>query len=180
MSCPAAETAAAWLIGQLSESESETFEQHYFECEACFERARRLERTLQVLTQGLPFTLTPPRREALLAQGPLQSVDVEPGQRALLHLSSNAPAALWVMHFAAPAVERVDLEARSSTDEKLFAVEDVAFDAEQSRVYMPCQLHYQHVFPGESTLVITLTSRAPDGTARELGRYILDHRYDSA
>ena len=36
MSCPTLETAAAWLLDALTDSESEAFEEHYFGCERCW------------------------------------------------------------------------------------------------------------------------------------------------
>jgi hypothetical protein len=179
VSCPTPETAAAWLLGELAETEAEAFEQHYFECTACFESVQRLERTAQVLSVALPFTLTRARRDALVARTPLRSVSLQPGERATLQLSADEPAGLWVMCFTGPTVERVDLEARSASGQMLFGLADVAFDAEQGRVYMPCQIHYQYVFPNASTLVVALSSPEAGGGARELGRYILDHHYDS-
>jgi hypothetical protein len=179
MTCPAPETAAAWLQGELSDAQAEAFEQHYFECAACFERARRLEHTLLTLAECLPFTLTRARREALVARRALPVVDVKPGEQATLRLDAEQPAALWVMHFTASSVERVDLEARAIDGQLLLGLKDIACDLEQGRVYMPCQLHYRDNFPGETTLVVRLTSPDLAGGERELGRYILDHQFIS-
>jgi len=182
VSCPTTETASAWLLGELSdaEAEAEAFEQHYFGCDACFARVEQLERTLAVLTQGLPFTLTPARRDALLARVSLPLVDVEPGQRATLRLSHSAPSGLWVMHFAQPSVARVDLEARNANGQVVFGLSDVAFDAVQGRAYMPCQIHYQAIFgQQEPTLLVELCSVDVSGARRKLGEYILDHELDS-
>lgn len=173
------ETASAWLLAELSEAEAETFEQHYFACDACFARVQRLERTLAVLSSGLPLTLTRARRDALVARAPLPIVEVEPGQRALLRLSHAVPSGLWVMHFTEPSAVRVDLEARSSSGQVLMRLADVAFDAEQERVYMPCQIHYQARFgPQETTLVVALSAVDAGGTSRKLGEYFLDHELE--
>jgi anti-sigma factor RsiW len=180
MTCPTLETASAWLLGELSETEAEAFEEHYFACDACAARVQRLERTLAVLSRGLPFALTPARRDALLARGSLPAVDVAPGQRATLRLSRSAPAGLWVMSFTEPSVVRVDLEARSTSGQVLISLPDVAFDAERGRVYMPCQYHYQARFgPQESTLVVQLSSLDESGATRKLGEYFLEHEFES-
>jgi hypothetical protein len=174
------ETAAAWLLGELSETEAEAFEQHYFVCDTCFARVQRLERTVAVLSASLPMTLTPARRDALVARGTVSVVEVEPGQRASLRLSHAAPSGLWVMHFAEPSVTRVDLEARRASGQVLMGLPDVAFDAEEGRVYMPCQIHYQARFgPQETTLVVSLSAVDASGGSRKLGEYFLDHEFES-
>ncbi len=180
MSCPNPETAAAWLLAELPEAAAETFAEHYFECTPCWERMQRLERTLKVFADGLPFTLTPLRHQLLSARGNFPSVEVQPGKRATLHLSAAEPQACWIMRFAGPPVARVDLEASTLDGQRLFGLADVAYDAEHGCVYMPCQIHYQHAYPGQSLLVIRLSSPDAAGGERELGRYFLDHQFDSA
>jgi anti-sigma factor RsiW len=180
MSCPSLEAVAAWLLSDSSEAEQEAFEEHYFGCQACWARVQRLERTLQVLSRGMPVTLTRARHDALVAREPLPMADVQPSGRATLRLSRVAPAGVWVMHFSEPSVARVDLQGRSSSGQVLFGLLDVAFDAEQRRVYMPCHLHYQHSFGGQdSTLVVELRAVDPGGAQRKLGEYILDHEFES-
>ena len=53
-------------------------------------------------------------------------------------------------------------------------------DAEQGRVYLPCQIHYQARFgPQETTLVVALSSVDASGGSRKLGEYFLDHEFES-
>ena len=65
MTCPSLETVAAWVLGDLTDDEGAAFEEHYFGCEACFDRAKRMQELIQKLETSLPPILTADRLAAL-------------------------------------------------------------------------------------------------------------------
>jgi anti-sigma factor RsiW len=177
-SCPNLETVAAWCLGELPEPAAEGFEEHYFACERCLEQAERMLRLVAQLRVSLPPVLTAERRRALEAARPaLPAVRVQPGERAWLRMSKDAPVGLWLMQAGLQGVTRVDFEARTPEGELMFALRDVPFDAARGEVALACQLHYRALsMPTEMHAV--LTADGPGGQ-RPLGRYILDHEFES-
>jgi len=177
VTCPTLETAAAWVLDELPTAEAEHFEEHYFGCDACFRRVVDIERAKQQLATSVPPLLTERRLEALTAERRLETVHVEPGARALIELGGDRSVGVWIMHAALADVSRVDLEARGESGDVVFAFNDVPFDRARGQVLLACQLHYR-ALPGGPKLLVQLREPAEAG-GRELGRYHLDHRFDS-
>jgi Putative zinc-finger len=178
MSCPTLETVAAWVLSELLPEEAERFEEHYFGCASCFHRALRIEQLAKQLATRLPPLLTSERHAALASGGRLETVHVAAGQSAQLRLSRVSAVGVWILHAALDGVGRVDLEARSAEGRLLFAFNDVPFDAERGQVLLACQLHYR-ALPMDPKMFVQLRESDEAG-GRELGRYILDHQFDSA
>ena len=180
MTCPTLETAAAWVLDELPTDEAERFEEHYFGCGSCFQRALSIERAKKHLATSVPPLLTQKRHEVLAARRRLEAVHVQPGASAVIQLDEQRAVGIWIMHAALEGVTRVDLEARGDNDDVVFAFNDVPFDQERGQVLLACQVHYR-ALPGGPKLVVKLTEPAGVGErGRELGRYILDHQFDSA
>jgi hypothetical protein len=179
MSCLALEAVAAWCLGELPEPAAEAFEEHYFACERCLEQAERMLRLVVQLRSSLPPVLTVERRRELEAARPaVPAVRVRPGERAWLRMSKDAPVGVWLMQASLLGVTRVDFEARTPDGELMFALRDVPFDASRGEVALACQLHYRALsMPTEMHAL--LTGDGPDGQ-RPLGRYILDHEFESS
>jgi hypothetical protein len=178
MSCPPLELVAEWCLGELPAAAAERFEEHYFGCDRCFEQATRMQAAVEQLRASLPPVLTPERRRALERREPrLSTTRVAAGERALLHLSQQQPLGIWLMQAPLAEVTRVDFEARDTDGELLFALSDVPFDASRGEVVLACQLHYR-ALPMSTQLHVRLTATSPNGS-QELGRYILDHQFDS-
>src|SRR5262249_3332905 len=100
---------------------------------------------------------------------------VEPGATGLLRLDSHAPVGVWVMHCDLKGVTRVDVETRTPSGELLFTVTDVPFDQERGQVLLAGQLHYRSL----PALLHAPLSERVSGNRRELGRYILDHQFET-
>lgn len=182
MSCteqapPTLETIAAWCLGELDAASAERFEEHYFGCDSCFERARRMQNLIEQLRASLPPVLTADRRRALEGSQPVRAVRVAAGARATLHMSPTAPLGLWVMQAPLEQVTRVDFEARSREGSLMFALSDVPFDAQRGEVVLACQLHYRVVLGRDQEMHVRLTGTSPSGR-HALADYILDHRFD--
>ena len=177
MTCPTLETAAGWVLDELPAGEGERFEEHYFGCDSCFQRALHLERARKQLATSVPPLLTQKRHAALAARQPLEAVHVEPGASAVIHLGQQRAVGIWIMHAALEGVTRVDLEARGDNGDVVFAFNDVPFDRERGQVLLACQVHYR-ALPGGPKLVVQLRETTEVG-GRGLGQYILDHRFDS-
>ena len=91
MTCPALETIAAWLLGELDSDETVRFEEHYFGCDACLARAERMERLIGEVATSLPLFLTETRRRRLEGERPgLPIVPVEPGGEGTIRLGPRA------------------------------------------------------------------------------------------
>lgn len=178
MTCPTLETCAAWSLDELSETDAEAFEAHFFGCTRCFTHAQRLQRLVVGLRSALPPFLTKERQKNLAAtRGSLPAVHVAPGEQATIRLGGSTPVGIWVMHAALADVERVDFEARAADGSLLFAVSDVPFDRERGEVLLACQLHYR-ALPMGPDLFAKLSARHGAET-RVLGEYILNHEFDS-
>jgi hypothetical protein len=121
--------------------------------------------------------LTEQRHAALEARRRLETVHVQPGASAVIQLGQDRAIGVWIMHAPLEGVTRVDLEARGENGDVIFAFSDVPFDRERGQVLLACQLHYR-ALPGGPKLAIELREPA-DAGGRELGRYILDHQFDS-
>lgn len=182
MTCPNLETAAAWVLGELPEAEAERFEEHYFGCDSCFQRAMALEHARKQLATSLPPLLSVERHQALAAQRPLEVVHVEAGATGVIKLDSATVFGIWILHAPLEEVKRVDVEVRPEEGDFLFEFNDVPFDRERGQVLLACQLHYRTV-PGGPRLNVRITG-ATDAAGREggreLARYILDHEFESA
>jgi anti-sigma factor RsiW len=175
MTCAALESIAAWVQGELSEVDSDAFEEHFFGCDACTSNARRLLRLVGQLASALPPVLTPERRRALGARHPrLPAVDVEPGQRRQLRIGETQPVGVWLIRAPLAGATRVDLEA-SAGGTRLFYLADVPFDAMRGEVVLACQAHYSALPP---VLEVTLRASGPDGP-RPATEYILDHDFEN-
>jgi hypothetical protein len=178
MSCPSLERVAEWCLGELPEAATESFEAHYFSCDRCFEQATRMQNAIEQLGASLPPVLTPERRQALEGREPgLPAIRVSAGERATLHLSEQQRLGIWVMQAPLGDATRVDFEARSPDGQLMFALRDVPFDPRRGEVVLACQVHYR-ALPLSQEMHVRLTATGPSGS-QELGRYILDHRFDS-
>ena len=177
MSCPSLETAAAWSLGELGEGDAEEFEAHFFGCDRCFESAQRMTQVREQLREALPMVLTAERRRALEAKGPIVTVPVKPGGRALLRLGTNDVNGLWLMQAPLTGAERVDFEARTPEGELMFALSDVPFDAERGEVVLACQLHYR-AMEGSQEIHARLSATDANGK-RPVADYILEHQFES-
>jgi hypothetical protein len=174
---PTLETIAAWCLGELDDTNAERFEEHYFSCDSCFERARRMQNLIEQLHASLPPILTADRRRTLEGSQPVRAVHVAAGARATLHMSATAPLGLWVMQAPLEQVTRVDFEARSREGALMFALSDVPFDGQRGEVVLACQLHYR-VLGLDEEMHVRLTGTSPSGR-HALADYILDHRFEA-
>jgi anti-sigma factor RsiW len=178
MTCPHLETIAAYTLDELGEEEQVAFEEHYFGCDACLAQAERMQRLVAELQATLPAVLTRGRRERLEASHPRPAaVDVQPGETASIRLAGDAPVGLWVMHAPLAGAERVDLEAHDASGNPLFTLRDVPFDAERGEVVLACQVHYR-ALPGVEKMRASLIATDAKGP-RQVGEYLLDHRFES-
>jgi hypothetical protein len=173
---PSLEAIAAWCLGELDPPAAERFEEHYFRCDACFQRARHMQRLIEQLRASLPPLLTADRRSALESSQPVRAVRVPAGARATLHMSASAPLGIWVMEAPLEQVTRVDFEARSREGALMFALSDVPFDVQRGEVVLACQLHYRALGLDEE-MHVRLTGTSSSGR-HAIGHYILDHRFD--
>jgi hypothetical protein len=178
VTCPDNQTLAQWVLGELSEAEGSSFEEHYFVCDTCLERAQGLMGMVERLRASLPSVLTAERRRRLEADVVgLSVVDVQPGQRAAMRLGRTLPLGIWVMHAPLERATRIDLEACAPEGHVLFTLEHVPFDKERGEVVLACQLHYRALHtPAE--LHVRLMANGPAGR-RPVGEYILDHEFES-
>lgn len=176
MSCPSSETAARWLLHELSEDEAQAFEEHYFGCDACLARVAAVERSRSLLQRTLPTILTPARRQEL-ERGPqaIPAVHVHAGERQLIRLGADAPIGFWVLHADLANAERVDLAVFDETGAPVISLRDVPFDAARGEVVLACQTHYRHLRPG-TQIQAELTAHSAD-EQRAVGRYVLDHEF---
>lgn len=172
------ETIAAWCLGELDAAAAEHFEEHYFACDSCFERARRMQNLIEQLRASLPPVLTAERRRALEGSRPVRAVHVAAGARATLHMSPSAPLGIWLMEAPLGQVTRVDFEARSREGALLFALSDVPFDVQRGEVVLACQLHYR-ALGLDQEMHVRLTGTSASGR-HAIGHYILDHRFDES
>ncbi len=178
MTCPALETIAAWVLGELPALAAEPFEEHLFGCVACTRNAERRERLVAQVAGALPYVLTPERRRGLALRHPrLVVVDVEPGQRGMLRLGKATSLGVWVLHVPLDAATRVDLEASAADGSALLSLPDVPFDAARGEVLLACHLHYG-ALPGGSEMFVRLTATRTDGE-RPVGEYVLDHEFEN-
>ncbi len=180
MSCPPLETVAAWTLGELDEAASAAFEEHYFACDRCFQRAENMRRVHDKLERALPALLNRSRRERLEQAVPeLVTVRVAPGGQAQITLGEKRPFGLWVMQAPLVGAERVDVEVTFADGSPLFSVMDVPFDTERGEVVLACQTHYRHLHPpGSMDLHVRLSKVSAQG-AEPLGEYILEHVFES-
>lgn len=179
MSHPTLETLAAWIEGLEMPSESEALDLHLLECSECSAQAERMQQLVAALRAALPPILTEARHRALVAShSSLPATHVQPGETAVLRLSSSESVGVWVMHCDLTGVTRVDVEARGELGQLLFELRDVPFDAERGQVLLACQLHYRSL-PEVHRMRTTLRA-ASDGGPRELGGYILNHQFETA
>jgi hypothetical protein len=177
MSHPTLEAIAAWVEGLEEPSESDALELHLLECGDCSAQAERMQRLVAMLRSALPPILTEARHRALLDQhATLPATHVEPGQTGVLRLSNANALGVWVMHCDLTGVARVDFEARGELGQVLLVLNDVPFDAARGQVLLACQLHYRSM-PDAHQMHATLRSAGP--AARELGKYILDHQFET-
>jgi hypothetical protein len=178
MTCPPLQTVAAWTLSDLEETDAELFEDHYFSCDVCLERAVRTQRLVAQLDASLPPVVTSERRHRLESAGPIQIVEVRSGERASVRLGTRAGTdlALWVMHASLADAARVDLEARGPDGALFFALKDVPFDAGGGQVVLACQTHYRTL--GVSEMHVSLTATGPSGS-RPAGEYVLEHEFES-
>ena len=178
MTCPSLETVAAWVLGDLTDEEGAAFEEHYFACEACFGRAKRMQELVLKLETALPPILTADRLAALESRrGSLPSVHVQPGESGTVRLGGANLLAVWVLHCELAGVTRVDFEARSETGELYFTFQDVPFDAEHGQVLLPCHVRLREL-PYDPRLLARLSARDASGS-RPLGEYLLNHEFES-
>jgi hypothetical protein len=179
VSCASWETTLGFALGELAEAEADAFEQHYFGCDRCFARLDRVQRLLDRMRQSLPLALTPERRERLANEHPeVQALELEPGARATMHLTSERSVGIWVLHAPLERATRVDVVLRRQSDgAPVISMPNVPFDAERGQVALPCQLHFREV-PNGQYLEAELTASSDDGKA--VTRYFLDHVYETA
>ena len=93
MTSPCAETSRAerYVAGELTEDEQTQFEEHYFECEPCFQAVQHLQ-DLQAL---LPSNRNAPGRQAALVPPSIPIGRRIPGWAMVAAASLIAMAALW-------------------------------------------------------------------------------------
>ncbi|MFZ5891371.1 MAG: hypothetical protein ACOY0T_09995 [Myxococcota bacterium] len=179
MTCPSGDTAVAWLLSELSEADADVFEEHYFACDACFERTRELARIVEVLQASLPTILTEARRLELERRVPtLRTVHVQPDERALLRLGDAVPVGVWVLHANLADVDRLNFTAYDAQGVPQFSIADVPFDRKRGEVALACQVHYRNLGQGKE-LHAELT-RDDAGVLRCVARYVLDHDFESS
>lgn len=175
MSCPSSETAAAWLLNELSEEQAEAFEEHYFACDACFQRTAALENAHRLLKSALPAVLTPERRRALEGEHAV-SVPVSPRERQVMRLDPEHPVGFWLLRADLTDAARVDIAAFDPAGNSVLSLRDVPFDATEGAVTLACQLHYRDLTPGNQ-LHAELTVFDAGGRERRYEGYVLDHDF---
>lgn len=178
MNCPPLETVVAWALDELARPAAEPFEEHYFECDRCFQRAQHVHRLVAELDASLPPLLTKKRREDLTRTEPkLRAVSVKPGEHATLHLGGGSQYGLWVMQAPVANATRVDCEARDAHGELIFAHQDVPFDAARGEVVLACQTHYR-ALPVTTEFQVRLSATDRTGV-QQVTEYFLDHQFIS-
>jgi len=179
MTCPSLEIAAAWLLGDLTDDEAAAFEEHYFACEACFDRATHMRELILKLETALPPILSADQLAMLEAsRRSLPVVHVQPGEGGTVRLGGTHSLAVWALHCDVAGVTRVDLEARRETGEPLFTFRDVPFDAERGQVLLPCHVHYYRAPSADPRFFARLSARDSSGS-RPLGEYLLNHEFEN-
>jgi hypothetical protein len=178
MTCPALETVVAWALDELAPDEADRFEQHYFGCNACFQRAEHVHRMIAELDASLPSVLTPERKRGLEARhGKIPAVNLAPGEAGTLRVGAPSGLGMWVMRAPVHDAARVDVEARGLDGEFLFSFDDVPFDASRGEVVLACQVHYRALeTPRNFRVRVRATDRAG---AERVAEYTLDHEFDS-
>lgn len=178
MSCPSLETVVAWALDELGRHDAERFEEHYFGCDRCFERAEHVHRLVAELDAALPPLLTPERRRGLEGKhAAIPSVRLEPGEKGRLRMGAPTGLGMWVMHAPVHDAACVDLEARALDGQLLFTFKDVPFDAEREEVVLACQVHYRALAtPTIFRVSVHAKNRAG---AERVSEYTLDHEFEA-
>jgi hypothetical protein len=172
-SCPSLDWVAAWALGELAEADSEAFEEHYFGCEQCSARARRMHETIDLVSRGLPIALTPARRSRAERDSRLVTVRVDPGQHAVMNVGSEHPYGIWVLRAPVAGARKVDVDARSTSGAPIFSVADAPFDEQRGEVVLLCSSHYRGI---DSQLHTRVTATDASG-AQTVTEYVLDHNF---
>lgn len=172
-SCPSLDWVASWALGELDEAEGEAFEEHYFGCERCAARARRMHETVDLVSRGLPITLTAARRSRAERDPRLVTVRVEPGQHAVMSVGAQHPFGIWVLRAPVAGARQVDVEARSQSGAPIFSVVDVPFDDQRGEVVLLCSTHYRGIDSQLHTRVIATDQSG----AQTVTEYVLDHDF---
>ncbi len=173
-SCPSLDWIAAWALGELGEGEGEAFEDHYFGCERCSARARRLHETIDLLGRGLPIALTTARRARAERDPELVTVRVEPGQRGVMNFDAQHPSGIWVLRAPVEGARQVDVEARTPSGAPIFAVPDAPFDEGRGEVVLLCSIHYRGIDKAVMHARVTITDARGTQTVTE---YVLQHDF---
>ena len=172
-SCPSLDWVAAWALGELAEADGEAFEEHYFGCERCSGRARRMHETVDLVGRGLPIALTPARRSRAERDPRLVTVRVGPGEHAVMNVGAENPYGIWVLRAPVAGARRVDLEGRSASGAPIFSIADVPFDEQRGEVVLLCSTHYR----GIDSQMHTRVTATDAGGAETVTEYVLDHNF---
>jgi len=172
--CPSLDWVAAWALGEVEEAEAGAFEEHYFGCERCADRARRLHETVELVGRGLPIALTRGRRSRAERDPHLFTVRVAPGQRAVMRVGGESIFGIWVLSAPVAGARRIDVEAQTSRGAPLFAIPDAPFDEERGEVVLLCSIHYRGLDAKEMHARVTVTDRAGRSSVAE---YVLQHDF---
>lgn len=177
MKCPTSETAARWLLHELSDEEANAFEEHYFGCDACLEMLERLEKSRILLENALPAILTPERRRELEQRPePVPAVHVHAGERRSIRLGPERPIGIWVLHAELEHAAEVDIAVFAESGAPVLSLRDVPFDRGAGEVVLACHTHYRHLAAG-TKLEAELSARSSTGE-QSLGRYVLCHEFE--
>jgi hypothetical protein len=162
----------------LGDDETDTIEQHLFECESCFEAASQLAALVMGVRDTLPPVAVERDLERLRQQGTRVAVNTfvpEAPQEAwfrtetavLVHRLLVDPAT----PFAKASVQFTTLEGAP-----LLHFDDVPFDPESGAILITCQRHYSSLFPSPDVHVLVRTS---DASGREsTTRFTVCHRFE--
>jgi hypothetical protein len=172
-SCPSLDWVAAWALGEVGEADGDAFEEHYFGCERCSARARRMDETVDLVGRALPIALTPARRGRAERDPRLVTVRVDPGQHAVMNVGSEYPYGIWLLRAPVAGARQVDVEARSASGAPIFSVADVPVDEQRGEVVLLCSSHYRGI---DSKLHTRVTATDASG-AQIVTEYVLDHNF---
>lgn len=165
---------AEWFLGDLTQQEEASFEEHLFVCDACTQEARlcaALAQAIRMMSDPEAL-LTLEAWSALAASGERYGEgSVEPGGE----IEARFPPGVerFVIRMRVPVTpEPLDFEILSHDGRTAFQATDVPFDRDAGEVRVACRRHFGAIVP---TIRFRISS-----AGRVLGEYRVRHVLESA